>query len=339
MAPSRLLHRNVRPTRVAEEEYDDQSLEDEELDGSEVDGDEDQSVGSQDESADDGGGAEADSDAASSDAASDQEDDVEQKIVNISFGTLKQAHEALSKKRKRGPDINDSQNDKLEALRKRLRQIKEEKAASQPQNSAVTQNDDAASDAASDSDSAPSEEGASTARSSKHAPRSQTTRHQVTRKRAVVDVPKRVVRDPRFDAVQQRSAHAGDNMDKAYAFLADYQKSEIEELKVAAKATVDEDERVLLRRRVNAMENRVKAKAAKAREQEVRRVHRKEEKGRVEMGKTPYYLKEKEVKERALVEKFRGMKGKERERAVEKRRKKESQAEIKRMPANRRVVG
>ena len=128
-------------------------------------------------------------------------------------------------------------------------------------------------------------------------------------------------------------------MDKAYSFLYDYQKTEIDELKTAAKATADEDEKALLRRKVNSMENRLKAKAGKEREQEVLRAHRREEKGRVEQGKTPYFLKKKEVKERALVEKFKGMKGKEREKIVEKRRKKEAQREIKRMPGNRRVVG
>ena len=70
----------------------------------------------------------------------------------------------------------------------------------------------------------------------------------------------------------------------------------------------------------------------------MRSAHKKEEKGRVLEGKKPYFLKEKEVKERALVEKFRGMKGKEREKVVEKRRLKESQREKRGMPRDRRRV-
>ena len=59
----------------------------------------------------------------------------------------------------------------------------------------------------------------------------------------------------------------------------------------------------------------------------------------MESGKNPYYLKKSELKEQALVEKYKGMNGKDREKAIDKKRKKESQKEIKRMPEARRMVG
>ncbi|PPJ57008.1 hypothetical protein CBER1_00609 [Cercospora berteroae] len=271
----------------------------------------------------------------------------EQQIGNLSFGALKQAQDAVSRKRKRGSDTTPDQEDKLAALRDRLRQIKEQKASktteisktakkSKPAHRAPS-DDDSEDDADSDSDSGPSEEDAPhKSRTSKHAPAAQSTKYQVSRRRQVVDVPKRNVRDPRFDAFHQ-GAPTG-NLDKAYSFLVDYQKDEIKELKAEIKRTKSEQEKDVLRRKVNSMENRLKAKAAKEREQEVLRKHRKEEKSKVEQGKTPYYLKKKELKEKALVEKFKGMKSKERQKLIDKRQKKESQKEKKKMPEARRMA-
>jgi len=340
----------VRPKRARDEEYD-ESEEEEGFEGSEVEGESDEE-GLSGKGSEAGGGGDDETGSLEEEQVRSEDGDAQQQISNVSFGALKQAQDALSRKRKRSSDVTEEQDDKLEALRKRLRQIKEEKAGNGPKASSNGRNgatskprvveDGTASDEDDDddSDSPPSEEGApSYSRASKHAPMAQSTRHQVTRKRTVVDVPKRIIRDPRFDALQQHSAHPGSNSEKAYSFLRDYQKSEISELKSALKRTKNEDDKTTLRRKVNSMENRLKAKDAKEREQEVVRKHRREERERVEQGKTPFYLKKKEVKERALVEKFKGMKGKERQKLVEKRKKKEGQKEKKRMPVMRRGAG
>ncbi|KAH9843451.1 pre-rRNA processing protein [Teratosphaeria destructans] len=285
----------------------------------------------------------------------DQEEVPQAQFSTISFGALKQAQDALSRKRKRGSDTNEDQGEKLEALRKRLREIKEQKTPKQKlekkqrktgandeplaprrETAKVTEDEVEEVDQDSDSDSAPSEEGASAARTSKHAPAAQSTRHQVSRKRQVIDVPRRVVRDPRFDAIHHSST-PNHNADKAYAFLTDYQKSEIAELKAALKKVKSEDEKELLKRKINAMENRLKAKDAKEREQKVMREHRKAERAKVEEGKMPFYLKKKELKERALTEKFKSMKGKEREKLIERRKRKEGQKERRKMPMDRRM--
>lgn len=357
----------MRPSLVADEVYEDESGSEDDFDGSVV-ADKDEG----DES-DNRSGSEVDSEDEHFEDARSQLDDgddtgeeggnVQDQMNHVSFGALKQAQETMkdSRKRKRGLGTNgndeeDDQEGKLEVLRKRLRELKERQGDVQiPKSNTKTRTpvstlkttdakatkDDAGSDQESnsdfDSDSAPSEEGAPTlSRSSKHAPAAQSSRHQVTRKRNVIEVPKRIVRDPRFDALHQHShAHhpsAGANADKAYSFLRDYQKSEIQELKAVLKKSKSDDDKITLRRKINSMENRIKAKDAKEREQEVLRRHRKEERERVEQGKTPFFLKKKEVKEQALVEKFKGMKGKERTKLVEKRRKKEGQKEKKRMP-------
>ncbi|KAM0713642.1 hypothetical protein Q7P37_010604 [Cladosporium fusiforme] len=331
MAPGKLLNRNIRPSRVQPEDEDDFDVSE---DG--ASGDDAQSAADFDD------GSEDDDEPELEDAG---EEEADGQLEKISFGALKQAQDALSRKRKRNDENNPEQEEKLEALRERLREIKKRKASEEEgkpkkkkdgKKSTARNNDDfdVEEESGSDSDSAPSEVGAT----SKHAPMAQSSKHQVTRKRQVIEVPKMKVRDPRFDAMQQRHAHTG-NVEKAYGFLQEYQADEIAELKAAMKATKNEDDREKLKRKIGSMENRIKAKAAKEREQEVLRKHRKEERQKVEQGKNPYYMKKSELKEQALVEKYKNMKGKDREKAIDKKRKKESQKEIKRMPEARRMVG
>ena len=320
MAPAKLLDRNVRPSRVREHESEDQER------TSRVSGMSDDQDGKLEDEESDGG---EDSDG----------EDVEAQINRVSFVSLMQAQKVLSGKRRRNSDSDAEQDEKLNAIRARLHEIKSDVKRRKLAETDEKQRDAALERAVDDddsSDSAPSEEEKpSRSRTSKHAPAAQSSKHQVTRKRIVVDIPKRLIRDPRFDAIQQRSAHPG-NTDKAYSFLRDYQESEIAELRSAIKQTRNEDDKETLRRKMVSMQNRLKSKDAKEREQEVLRRHRKEEKGRVEQGKKPFFLKKKELKERALVERFKGMKGKEREKLMERRKLKEGQREKKKMPETRR---
>lgn len=327
MAPSRaLLDRNIRAPALLNTSEDYQSDQDGSMtaDGDDVSGD------SEDENADADERRKSEGDAA------------EVELGNTSFGALKQAQDALARKRKRGSDETDEQSEKLEVLRARLRELREKKGIAETKSSgarhAARVESDNAAGSDSDSGSAPSEEDAPGARS-KHAPMAQSSKHQVTRKRQVIEVPHRKLRDPRFDALHSAAAHPSDNAEKAYSFLRDYQIAEVAELKAALKATKDHDEKEKLKTTIGAMENRLRAKAAKEREREVIRQHRKEEKEKVGQGKTPYYLKSAELKERVQVKRFEGMKGKEREKVVEKKRKKQDQKEKRRMPRARRMDG
>jgi ribosomal RNA-processing protein 36 len=334
MAPAKLLNRNIRPSRVQPENDDDFDLSE--------DGAEGENAGSAADFDDESGD---DDDEAPEDDEEEEEDAVDGQLEKVSFGALKQAQDALSRKRKRNEEANPAQDEKLEKIRERLREIKRRKeseaeAEGKPKKKQASKKsdhkdeDEHDQDSDSDSDSGPEEVGAT----GKHAPMAQSSRYEVTRKRQVIEVPKMKARDPRFDAMQQRNAHTG-NVDKAYGFLAEYQADEIAQLKTAMKTTKDPFEKDLLKRKIGSMENRIKAKAAKEREQEVLRRHRKDERQKVESGKNPYYLKKSELKEQALVEKYKGMKGKDREKAIDKKRKKDTQKEIKRMPEARRMVG
>jgi len=184
----------------------------------------------------------------------------------------------------------------------------------------------------------------------------QSSKHQVTRRRAVTEVSSNPThaRDPRFSSGYQSSLSAPDPASTAlaqnYAFLADYRQTEVNTLKAEmralkakaskrkSRALLPEEEVTVQRLRVaiNRHDNRVKSEKDKERAAEVVRRHRKEEREKVEAGKKPYYLKESEVKKRVLTEKFEGMKAREKDKAMKRRQKKISERERRSMPGDRR---
>lgn len=278
----------------------------------------------------------------------DVEEDVKDKLSSISFGTLSRAQESISKKRKRPAGDDNEKEDKLEALRARLRELrgsagvetapknkKNKKEAEKFTTKLAVKKSRTTKDASDDSDSDSDEDGAPHARSSKHAPMAQASNRQVTRKRQVIDVPKVQVRDPRFGPLGGPVDDTA--LAKKYSFINDYQDSEMAELKAAIKKSKNEDDKAVLKRKLLSMESKKKARENKEREQEVIREHRKKEKEAIAQGKNPFYLKKSEQKQQALVNKFDSMKSKDRERLIERRRKKVSQKEKKNMPAPRRM--
>ena len=145
---------------------------------------------------------------------------------------------------------------------------------------------------------------------------------------------KPTIRDPRFEPISGPLDEA--KIKNKYAFLDTYRDAEIAELKAGIRKTKDATARETLKRALISMESRKKARLLSEQQQEVLRRHRKEEKEKVDMGKKPYYLKRGELKERALVERFKGMKGKQVDKVIERRRKKQTARERKAMPEERR---
>lgn len=171
-------------------------------------------------------------------------------------------------------------------------------------------------------------------RSNKHAPAEVSSKKAVSRKREVVAVAKREIRDPRFDHL---SGHLDNSkLGKAYSFLDDYREDEMKALKEQIKKTKDEFERERLKRALLSMESKKKAQERKKKEQEILDKHRKEEKELVKEGKKPFYLKKAEQKKRFLTEQYSGLKGKQLDHAIERKRRKVEGKEKKRMPLARR---
>lgn len=174
------------------------------------------------------------------------------------------------------------------------------------------------------------------ARSSKHAPAETSSKKAVSRRREVVPVIKIDHRDPRFEPLSGPVDES--KTKKNYAFLEDYRDSEIAELKTAVRKTRDTDAKEKLKRALLSMESRKKAQKTKDQQQEIVQAHRAKEKELIKLGKKPYYLKEAQQRKMALVERFEGMKGKQVDKVIERRRKKKAGRERKGMPEGRRGV-
>lgn len=225
-------------------------------------------------------------------------------MSKVSFGALAKAQAALSKdqsadrKRKRGQDTSKSSEDKLEALRERLRQIKADKLATgaaptskskttkKTKTKTKTSRDEDDQDAQSDSDS----DGAPKSRSNKHAPAVQSSKRMVSRKRQVVEVKKPVFRDPRFDSINGPKPDEN-TIANRYGFLNDYRKAEISELRATIRKTKNEGEKEKLKKQLLSMESQQKTRENKEAQQEVIRKHKQKEKELVKQGKQPFYLK------------------------------------------------
>lgn len=221
-------------------------------------------------------------------------------MSKVSFGALAKAQDALSKstdrKRKRGEESSTAQEDKLEALRERLRQIKAEKVANgevkpskKPKVSdkgKPKRQEREESEGQGDSDS----EAAPHARTSKHAPAVQSSKRMVSRKRQVVDVKKPVFRDPRFENVGGPRPDEN-TLSKRYSFLNDYKAAEVAELKKAIKKSRNGDEKEQMRKQLESMESQMKTQQRKDEQQAVKSEHKKKEKELIKDGKQPFYLK------------------------------------------------
>ena len=172
-------------------------------------------------------------------------------------------------------------------------------------------------------------------RTSKHAPAELSSKKAVSRRREVLPTQKLSHRDPRFEpligAIDEQKTK------KNYSFLDTYRDSELLELQSAIAKMKDIEGKEKLKRALVRLESRKKTQEMKKQEQEVLRKHRKEEKGKIEHGKRPFYLKRADQKKLALVERYEGMKANQVSKVIEKRRKKKAAKEKKGMPHVRRI--
>ncbi|KAF2128726.1 DUF947-domain-containing protein [Dothidotthia symphoricarpi CBS 119687] len=250
-------------------------------------------------------------------------------ISNVSFGALAKAQAALDKDH----TPSHASEDKLEALRERLRQIKADKSKSTANKKTKPTPRDEGNGGRGDSDS----DAAPKARPSKHAPAVQSSKRMVSRKRQVVDVKKPVSRDPRFENIN--GPLPDDNtIGNRYGFLDDYRKSEIADLRSTIRKSKNEGEKERLKRQLLPMESQQKTRENKEAQQHVIRNHKQKEKELVKQGKQPFYLKKSEQKKIALIDRFQNMKSKQRDHVIERRRKKVTAKERRNMPAERRAA-
>jgi len=301
------------------------------------DADDDDDDDSEDDSDDDNN---EDSDSHSSDDDNDRpytappRDPVRDQLRQISFGALLDAQHSLPPAtvpqiRRHGAPTSDP-SAKVNVLRERLAELKALKEKKNSGDASTTTRTSSGNPRSTKPDT----------RSHKHAPMEQSSKYQVTRKRSALLTSSNPyhARDPRFSAATSGRAADAASIRRNYAFLADYGASELVELKAALKTTRDVADKERLKREITVRESRARAEADKERVRKVVREHRGAQKEAVAQGKKPFFLKQGEIRKRVLVDKFESMKGKEREHAMTRRRKKESQRERRNMPDDRRGV-
>ena len=171
-------------------------------------------------------------------------------------------------------------------------------------------------------------------RTSKHAPAELSSKKAVSRKREVVRTQKKCHRDPRFEPFSGPMDEQ--RVKRNYSFLDKYRDSEVLELKFAIRKAKDSKVREELKRALLRMESRKEAQKTKERQHEVLRRHRQDEKGKIEHGKRPFYLKKADQKKIALVQRFDSMKGKQVDKAIKKRAAKERKKIPERLIVERR---
>lgn len=296
-------------------------------------------------------------------AGSEEEDDAQQKLTSISFGTLAKAQAALpkidksnSRKRKLGAELSEEQEDKLQTLRKRLQELKDAKKGA-PGGTVVNKPQDAKSRLArmsyhyadqrnkevakedqdtgdDDSDSGPEETAHASRRKKRSAPESMPSNRAVTRRRTVLPNSSHKSRDPRFSNHGEEPDE--DILSKRYSFLSDYRATEMAELRRAMKNSRDPSAKDALKQRLLSMEDQERTQQRRMAAKEVLRDHKKAEKEAVLQGKKPYFMKAGDVKREVMKRGFEKMGNKGKDRAIERRQKKVDQREKRRMPMERR---
>ncbi|KAJ3160711.1 hypothetical protein HDU86_000470 [Geranomyces michiganensis] len=171
-------------------------------------------------------------------------------------------------------------------------------------------------------------------RANKNMPLEVTSKRAVTRKRDVVELPKNKSRDPRFDPLAGKLNEG--LFDSSYGFLRDYEQSEMEMLKKQIVTEKDPEVKAQMQETLTSMTSRMQARKTKDKRKALLKDWKKKEAALVQQGKKPWQLKSSDIKKMELVEKYKSMKGKDVEKLLEKRRKKNATKERRFLPYARR---
>lgn len=163
-------------------------------------------------------------------------------------------------------------------------------------------------------------------RKHKHAPSEQSSKKPVSWVREIPGFKKfkTAHRDVRFDPAFGKADL--EEARKNYAFLDEYRESEISSMKEQLKQTQDTGARHRIKRELEVMQSRLKTLKDRDFESKILAEHRPT---------NGYHLKRSEQRKIVLAEKFKTMKKKDINRAIERKRKKEAGKEKKALPTRR----
>ncbi|KAJ0083850.1 hypothetical protein Patl1_31169 [Pistacia atlantica] len=172
-------------------------------------------------------------------------------------------------------------------------------------------------------------------RANKNRPMEVSAKKPVSRFREVVQAPKKVVRDPRFESLCGNLDV--DGFRKRYDFLFENNlPAEKEELKKQLKKTNDPNVIEELKKHVSWIDKQLKFETAKSNDAAILSEHKKKEREAAKHGKQPFYLKKSEIRKQRLVEKYNKLKASGKlESFIEKKRRKNASKDHKYMPYRR----
>ncbi|XP_058781768.1 uncharacterized protein LOC131655995 [Vicia villosa] len=172
-------------------------------------------------------------------------------------------------------------------------------------------------------------------RANKNRPMEASSKKPVPAFRDVIQAPKKVVRDPRFESLC--GTLDPDGFRKRYNFL--YEKdlpAERQALKMEMKKQKDPERKSEIEERILWVDKQLKSDSSKNVETNILAKHKKKEREAAKQGKRPFYLKKSEIRKQRLIEKYEDLKTSGKlESYIEKKRKRNAAKDHKLMPYRR----
>ncbi|KAK7260293.1 hypothetical protein RIF29_26225 [Crotalaria pallida] len=172
-------------------------------------------------------------------------------------------------------------------------------------------------------------------RANKNRPMEASSKKPVPAFREVVQAPKKVVRDPRFESLC--GTLDTDGFRKRYNFLFESDlPAEKEALKKELKRYKDPEHIHEIEERISWIDKQLKPGSAKHIDAKILANHKKKEREAAKQGKRPFYIKKSEIRKQRLIEKYNDLKSSGKlESFVEKRRRRNAAKDHKYMPYRR----
>ncbi|XP_061347482.1 uncharacterized protein LOC133292982 isoform X2 [Gastrolobium bilobum] len=172
-------------------------------------------------------------------------------------------------------------------------------------------------------------------RANKNRPMEASSRKPVPALREVIQAPKKVVRDPRFESLC--GSFDSDGFRKRYNFLFESNlPAEKEALKKELRRHKDPNSINEIEERISWIDKQLKSGSAKQIDAEILAKHKKKEREAAKQGKRPFYLKKSEIRKQRLIEKYNDLKSSGKlEAFVEKRRRRNAAKDHRYMPYRR----
>ncbi|KAK8503809.1 hypothetical protein V6N13_021594 [Hibiscus sabdariffa] len=172
-------------------------------------------------------------------------------------------------------------------------------------------------------------------RANKNRPMELSSKKPVRSFRQVIQAPKKVARDPRFESLC--GTLDVDGFRKRYNFLFENNlPAEREEVQKRLKKTKDPKVTSELKNHISWIDKQLKFESAKNTDAEILAAHKKKEKEAAKHGKRPFYLKKSEIRKQRLIEKYKKLKASGKlESFIEKKRRKNAAKDHRFMPYRR----